>query len=331
MLYQTVERLGVLLERQSGREESVGAGAVHDRFMRQHPPTFDGRGDSEAAEDWVFKIQEIFRAIGVPPERMVGLATYVLGGDASSWWRTTSAVVFAGRDDVSWEDFLGEFNEQYFPEHVRDGKREEFMSLEQGEMSLAVYTRKFNALERYCPEICVTPVQRARKFIRGLRKQLRTRVTYSMPQTLADAVKFATLIDQDYQEHYVEAGKTQGKTRGRDDVSAGGSQSKRPRTEESDARQSVGSSSRRPEVCRDCSRIHPGRPCFFRSGACLGCGQLGHFVRECPNRQGEPSRRPGPSEAGRGIVSQPIARPEQGRPAGRVYSIQAEEAKDGSN
>jgi len=168
-LQGTLGRLGEILERQSAQAEQGGAGAVLDRFMRQHPPSFDGCGDPEAAEDWVFKIQKIFRAIGCPPERKVDLATYVLDGGAANWWRSTSAVVFEDNEELGWEDFLVEFNHQYFPQHARDRKREEFLGLEQRGMTLAAYISKFHAMERYCPEIYVTQEQRARRFVRGLR------------------------------------------------------------------------------------------------------------------------------------------------------------------
>jgi len=321
MLYDTVGRLGAMLDRQSGRGEPAAAGAMLDRFMRQHPPTFDGRGESEAAEDWVLKIQEILQAIECPPERQASLAAYVLGGDASNWWRTTSAVVFEGRTEVSWEEFLREFNEQYFPEHVRDGRREEFMALEQGEATLAEYTRRFNALERYCPEICVTPLQRARKFIRGLRKHLRTQVTYSMPQTLADAVRFATLIDQDYQQNYAEARRAPGKVSGRPGAPLAGNPGKRPRF--------GGGGSRQPEACRGCGRVHSGE-CWGR-GVCHGCGKPGHFVRDCPSGPGGSSRQSGQPAGGRGGGRRPFApSQQQGQRTGRVFTIQADEARDAS-
>jgi len=163
------DRLGEFLERQAAQNVQGGLGAEHDRFMRQHPPSFDGRSAPEVAEDWIFRMEKIFRAIGVAPERRVDLATYVFDGEAANWWRTASTVVFEDREDVSWDEFLEVFHEQYFPQHVRDWKREEFMSLEQKEMTLASYISRFNALERYCPEICVTPEQRARKFVKGLR------------------------------------------------------------------------------------------------------------------------------------------------------------------
>jgi len=87
-----------MLQQQTAQLGQGGSGAIHDRFMRQHPPTFLGQYDAEAAEEWIFTMQKIFRAIGCPPESRVGLATYVLGGAASNWWRSTSAVVFADRE-----------------------------------------------------------------------------------------------------------------------------------------------------------------------------------------------------------------------------------------
>lgn len=44
--------------------------------------------------------------------------------------------------------------------------------------------------------------------------------------------------------------------------------------------------------CSICKNFHANRPCHFKSGACLRCGQTGHFVREClyPSRT-QPSSR----------------------------------------
>jgi len=231
VLFDTVERLSGMLERQAAQSAQAGAGAMHDRFMRQHPPTFTGQVDAEAAEEWIFTMQTIFRAIDCTPEKKVDLATYVLRGAAANWWRSTAVVVFTGREDVSWEEFVEEFNEQYFPEHVRDRKREEFLALEQRSMTLEEYIGKFNALERYCPEIFVTQAQRSMKFVRGLRKQLRTRVLSSMPRTLADAVRSATIMERDYRENYQDERRPVGRSSGRPGGQSLGNSGKRPRIE----------------------------------------------------------------------------------------------------
>ncbi|CAN6486610.1 unnamed protein product [Victoria cruziana] len=39
------------------------------------------------------------------------------------------------------------------------------------------------------------------------------------------------------------------------------------------------------EECSKCRRRHPGRPCYKDSGACLYCGELRHFIRECPKKK----------------------------------------------
>ncbi|VFQ75987.1 unnamed protein product [Cuscuta campestris] len=41
------------------------------------------------------------------------------------------------------------------------------------------------------------------------------------------------------------------------------------------------------KLCDSCGRHHPGE-CWVHSGACLGCGQIGHFRRNCPTNPGEP-------------------------------------------
>ncbi|VFQ68243.1 unnamed protein product [Cuscuta campestris] len=42
----------------------------------------------------------------------------------------------------------------------------------------------------------------------------------------------------------------------------------------------------RNPICDHCGRRHPGE-CWFTQGLCLGCGQAGHFRRDCPKNPGE--------------------------------------------
>ena len=49
---------------------------------------------------------------------------------------------------LSWTKFHAIFLEKYVPRTLRDSKKDEFMSLEQG-MSVAAYEAKFYALFRY--------------------------------------------------------------------------------------------------------------------------------------------------------------------------------------
>ncbi|WMV41337.1 hypothetical protein MTR67_034722 [Solanum verrucosum] len=55
---------------------------------------------------------------------------------------------------------------------LRDRKKDEFMALEQGGMTLAAYEAKFHALSRYATQLVTTEEEGIRLFIRGLNSEL---------------------------------------------------------------------------------------------------------------------------------------------------------------
>ncbi|XP_048140712.1 uncharacterized protein LOC125316430 [Rhodamnia argentea] len=76
------------------------------------------------------------------------------------------------------------------------------------------------------------------------------------------------------------------------------------------------------EDCRICHRRHRPGPCPMRIGACFGCGQTGHQVRDCPQRQGSRPQggQPGGS-APRNTRNRPPAQ-------GRMFAVTRDTAND---
>ena len=74
---------------------------------------------------------------------------------------------------------------------MRDRKRDEFLSLEQGRMSVTAYEAKFRALSRYATQLCFSPQERIRRFVKGLRSELRI----SALQGAATAKSFQEVVD----------------------------------------------------------------------------------------------------------------------------------------
>ena len=70
---------------------------------------------------------------------------------------------------MTWASFSSVFMEKYIHRTLRDRKRDEFLSLEQGRMSVTAYEAKFCALSRYATQLCFSPQERIRRFVKGLR------------------------------------------------------------------------------------------------------------------------------------------------------------------
>ena len=74
---------------------------------------------------------------------------------------------------MNWASFSSLFMEKYIPRTLRDRKRDEFLSLDQGRMSVTAYVAKFRALSRYATQLCFSPQEQICRFVNGLRLELR--------------------------------------------------------------------------------------------------------------------------------------------------------------
>ena len=92
---------------------------------------------------------------------------------------------------MTWAAVSSLFMEKYIPQTLRDRRRDEFLSLEQGRMSVASYEAKFHALSRYATQLCFSPQERIRCFVKGLRSILQIPAL----QVVAAAKSFQKVVD----------------------------------------------------------------------------------------------------------------------------------------
>jgi hypothetical protein len=105
----------------------------------------------------------------------VTLATHQLVGAAREWWENYQDAVDYP-EDITWEEFMGEFRKYHIPEGVMEMKAEEFRYLRQGAMTVNQYIRKFMKLSRYAPEAVNSDKKKQICFRRGLNSVLRTQI-----------------------------------------------------------------------------------------------------------------------------------------------------------
>ncbi|MCI41068.1 pol polyprotein, partial [Trifolium medium] len=84
--------------------------------------------------------------MGCTEESKTTLGTYVLREEANNWWRNVKLRIGVDGVVIVWEIFKREFLRKYFPTDVKNKKVIEFMGLKQGNMSVAEYSAKFEAL-----------------------------------------------------------------------------------------------------------------------------------------------------------------------------------------
>ena len=94
----------------------------------------------------------------------------MLKKDTRIWWD----VVKQTRDitQMTWVDFLEEFNNKYYNVSILAAKVTEFSNLKQGNLPAIEYIRKFDRLARYAPDMVSTDTARANHFLEGLKPEL---------------------------------------------------------------------------------------------------------------------------------------------------------------
>ena len=107
------------------------------------------------------------------------------------WWRLYVERQPARTLSMTLASFSSLFMEEYIPRTLRDRWRDEFLSLEQGRMSVPAYEAKFCALSRYATQLCFSPQERIRLFVKGLRSDLQIQAL----QVAAAAKSFQEVVD----------------------------------------------------------------------------------------------------------------------------------------
>jgi N-glycosylase/DNA lyase len=101
------------------------------------------------AEEWLDQLEEIFRVTRSGDQDKVDLATYRLRGEASQWWKRHREHMEATEGHMTWEEFKTLFLNKYFPSNVKDQKEIEFLTLQQGDMTVDEYVATFESLARF--------------------------------------------------------------------------------------------------------------------------------------------------------------------------------------
>ncbi|KAL0534457.1 hypothetical protein IC582_028748 [Cucumis melo] len=260
-------------------------------FKKYNPTTFDGSlEDPTRAQLWLSSLETIFRYMKCLEDQKVQCVVFMLTDRGTAWWETAERMLGGDVSQITWQQFKESFYAKFFSASLRDAKRQEFLNLEQSDMTVEQYDAEFDMLSRFAPEMIATEAARADKFVRGLRMDIQGFVRAFRPATHADALRLA--VDLSLQER-ANSSKVAGRS------STSGQKRKaeqqpipvpqrnfRPGGEFRRFQQKpfeAGEAARGKPLCATCGKHHLGR-CLFGTRTCFKCRQEGHTADRCPMR-----------------------------------------------
>ncbi|KAL0540408.1 hypothetical protein IC582_024645 [Cucumis melo] len=239
---------------------------------------------------WLSSLETIFRYMKCPEDQKVQCAVFMLTDRGTAWWETTERMLGGDVSQITWQQFKESFYAKFFSASLRDAKRQEFLNLEQGDMTVEQYDAEFDMLSRFAPEMIATEAARADKFVRGLRLDIQGLVRAFRPATHADALRLA--VDLSLQERANSSktagrGSTSGQKRKAEQQPVPVPQRNfRPGGEFRSFQQKpfeAGEAARGKPLCTTYGKHHLGR-CLFGTRTCFKCRQEGHTADRCPLR-----------------------------------------------
>jgi hypothetical protein len=134
-------------------------------FMRGHPPVFADSADPMDAKDWLRTVERELHTAQCNYCEKVLYGPRHLRGAAQSWWESYLAT-HANPEAITWEEFRDNFHRYHVPVGLMIMRKEEFLALKQGPLSISEYRDKFLQLSRNAPEDVNLDAKRQYRFLR---------------------------------------------------------------------------------------------------------------------------------------------------------------------
>ena len=131
--------------------------------------------------------------MGCTDEQRVLFSSFLMEDKAKDLW---DAVERRYPDGIAWDQFQQEFTDIFFPQSHKDAKIEEFFKLEQKNMSVSEYEKKFSELVRLVPYIQADEVLKCKRFLSGLQHRIRVHLSVVPQNRFGDLVEATLRVEQ---------------------------------------------------------------------------------------------------------------------------------------
>ncbi|KAL5775969.1 hypothetical protein ACOSP7_013526 [Xanthoceras sorbifolium] len=136
-----------ILRRVVNNPGGTDEGHVSSKIKVPEPKHFNGSRNAKELENFLWDIEQYFRAARIPEREQVSITSMYLSGDAKLWWRTRLADdLSAGRPRIeTWEMLKKELKDQFLPCNTSWLARESLKKLKQTG-SAREYVKEFSSL-----------------------------------------------------------------------------------------------------------------------------------------------------------------------------------------
>jgi hypothetical protein len=283
------------------------------------------------AEDWLRTVERELHTAQCDDREKVLYGPRLLRGAAQSWWGSYLAT-HANPDTITWEEFRGSFRQYHVPAGLMTVKKEEFLALKQGSMSVSEYRDRFLQLSRYAPEDVNTDAKRQYRFLidRAImterkRKEMEDRKRkISGPQPgSSNRPRFSGNPPQQFRQNQrppqpqqFQRQYPQHQHQNCQNNQSGGGQFQRQNQQ----------APRLPALAKQ--QNSQAAPTQGGNRACFHCGEQGHWVMQCPKKAAQ--QQSGPNAPAKQNVSQPGAgnRSQPHYNHGRLNHLEAEAVQE---
>ncbi|XP_058100546.1 uncharacterized protein LOC131245243 [Magnolia sinica] len=241
---------------------------LFEQFQRYRPPTFAGTHRPEEAEYWINRVTKLLGPLHCTKAENVELISYLFKKEADLWWE--SVLHSIPENHVwTWEAFESRFNEKYLPQTYQHERKNEFIHLQQGGMTIAQYENQFMELSRYASEMIANEAIKMRRFSEGLRSDIRSKMCCASIKTYVELVEMSIQAEQD--EERVSRAHSQLGLRNMMEGPSSSFAGKRPRPNSLPHLTATPAlSARSAQICNYCRRAGHSKPYYFTKMRDLG-------------------------------------------------------------
>ena len=265
-----------LTMRALANQAPAGGAMAVGKIKIPEPKPFCGARDAKALENFIFDIEQYFKATNtVAEEAKVTLATMHLSEDAKLWWRSRYIDIQEGRCVIdTWDSLKRELRSQFFPENVEILARRKLRELKHTG-SIREYVKQFAGLMLDISDM--TEKDKIFSFVEGLKPWARTKLYEQKVQDLVSAYATAERLfdlSSDVQETRRQQSSSPGRDRNnRPNYPEVVSGNRSPGRDRKPSQSNTGNNGQRPNNQRT---SHTSISCYICTGP--------HRARECPDK-----------------------------------------------